>query len=160
MIDDTKVRTTLIQAAIDFLTENTTISTTEGGVEGLPTVEPSSIAWENKNFDTQGKELWPSVFYRPNAPVARTIGPGGFDEINGFMQIDFNVGTDEGEAALILWKKKARLFFHGGRYFRNNGHSVIVTSSFFGNSRQVENYFRQSLTVAFKSHVKRPQLTQ
>lgn len=158
MIDDTKARAALIQAAKDFLTENAIISTTEGDVEGLPTLPIDSIAWENRKFDTQKKELWSSVFYRPNAPVARTIGPGGFDEINGFMQIDFNIGTDEGEAALISWKKKARLFFHGGRYFRNNGHSVIVTSSFFGNSRLVENYFRQSLTVAFKSHVKRPQI--
>lgn len=159
MINENKVRAALIEAASDFLKENATISTTEGVVEGLPVVEAGQIAWENKNFDTQGKEIWCSVFYRPNPPVARTIGPGGFDEINGFMQIDFNVGSDSGESALLKWNQKARLFFHGGRFFRNEGHSVIVTSSNLSQTRHVENYFRQSLTVAFKSHVKRPQLT-
>lgn len=158
MINENKIRAALIQAAQDFLTGNSTISTTEGDVEGLPTVKSDKIAWENKNFDTQGKETWCSVFYRPNPPISRTIGPGGFDEINGFIQIDFNVGTDSGEGDLLSWNQKARLFFHGGRYFQNAGHSVIVTSSSLGQSRLVENNFRQSLTVAFKSHVKRPQL--
>lgn len=159
MIDDTKTRAALIQAAQDFLTANSTINTTEGAITDLPTIPATSIGWENKNFDTQSKEIWCSVFYRPNTPTARTIGPGGIDEVNGFMQIDFNIAPDTGENVLIDWKKKARLFFHGGRYFQFEGHSVIVTSSGMGNSRHVENYFRQSLTVAFKSHIKRPQLT-
>jgi hypothetical protein len=158
MINDNKVRAALIQAASDFLTGNTTISTSAGDVENLPVVTSSQIAWENKKFNTQGKEAWCSVFYRPNSPTARTIGPGGIDEVNGFVQIDFNVGTDSGELELLSWNEKARLFFHGGRYFTNDGHSVIVTSSNLSNSRVVENYFRQSLTVAFKSHLKRPQL--
>ena len=159
-MSETKTRAALIQAAKDFLVANATINTTEGLVEGLPMLPAEAIAWENKKFDTQGKEIWASVFYRPNRSIARTIGPGGFDEINGFLQIDFNVENDSGEDAFISWGEKARLFFHGGRYFRNEGQSVIVISSLMGNSRQVENYSRQSLTVAFKSHVKRPQLTQ
>lgn len=159
MINDHKVRAALMQAAKDFLTENATISTTEGDVSGLPTIDLANIAWENHNFDTQGKEFWASVFFRPNNPTARTIGPGGFDEVNGFLQIDINAPTNTGETAFISWGKKARLFFHGGRYFTHETHSVIVTSSGMSQGRLVENNFRQSLTVAFKSHVKRPQLT-
>lgn len=158
MTNATKTRAALIQAAQDFLTGNATINTTEGAVEDLPVIVASAIGWENRNLDTQGKEIWASVFYVTNTPVARTIGPGGFDEITGFLQIDLNVASDSGETALLGWIDKARLFFHGGRYFRNDGHSVIVTSCDFGNNRHVENYFHQSLTVAFKSHLKRPQL--
>lgn len=159
MINDNKVRAALIQAAEDFLTANATISTTEGDVENLPVIADTDIAWENRNFDTQAPTTWVSVFYRPNAPIARTIGPGGNDEMTGFMQIDFNIASDSGESELLPWNEKARLFFHGGRYFANSGQSVIVTSSDLSQSRLVENYFRQSLTVAFRSHLKRPQLT-
>lgn len=159
MIEDNKARAALIQASVDFLTATTTISTSDGSYTGLPTIPIGNIAWENRNFDTVGKDIWASVFYRPNAPAARTIGPGGFDELNGFLQIDFNTQKDIGEELMLKWREKSRLFFHGGRYFSHSGHSVIVIASDLGQSRHVENNFRQSLTVAFKSHIKRPQLT-
>ena len=157
--DTTQARAILIEAAKDFLTGSATINTAEGVIENLPVIPVGEIAWENKNFDTQGKEIWTSVFYRPNQPVSRTIGPGGMDEITGFLQIDFNVKSDSGENELIAWERKTRVYFHGGRYFRKNGNSVIATSSGMSQGRQVENYYRKSLTVAFKAHVKRPQLT-
>lgn len=158
MIDDNSVRAALIFGVKDFLTTNETISTVSGIVQNLPIIPEAAVAWENKNFDPAGKSLWCSVFYRPNTPIARTIGPGGIDEIDGFIQIDFNIQPDKGEGLFIDWNKKARLFFHGGRFFSHSGHSVIVTSSGMGQSRHVDNYFRQSLTVAFRSHLKRPKL--
>ena len=154
-----KTRAALMQAVKDFLTTNATISTAEGVVVGLPTILDANIAWRNKKFDPSGKDLWCSVFYTPNSPVGRTVGVGGMDEINGFVQIDFNIAPDVGEGVFLKWEEKAELFFHAGRFFTYEGHSVIVTSSGMTQSRFVDNNFRQSLTVAFKSHVKRPQLT-
>ena len=155
----TQARAILIEAAKDFLSVVVQIGTQGETFADLPIIPVDAIAWENKNFDTQGKELWASVFYRPNQPVSRTIGPGGMDEITGFLQIDLNVKSNSGEAELIAWERKARVYFHAGRYFRKNGDSVIATSSGMSQGRHVENYFRKSLTIAFKAHVKRPQLT-
>jgi len=158
MINDTKARAALVQAAKEFLTGNASINTPAGLVEGLPTIPGDSIAWENRVFTTQGKALWASVFYRPNTPSTRSIGPGGIDETTGFLQIDLNIGEGEGENLLIEWENKARLFFHHGRFFSYNGHSVIVTSAGMGQGRHVGNDFRKSLTVFFRSQTKRPQL--
>ena len=158
MIDDTKTRAALVQGAKDFLTGNASINTTAGLVEGLPTISGDSIAWENRLLNTQGKSIWSSVFYRPNIPATRSIGPGGIDETSGFLQIDFNIGEGQGENELIAWENKARLFFHHGRFFSYGGHSVIVTSAGMGQGRHVGNDFRKSLTISFRSQTKRPQL--
>lgn len=156
---DANVRKALIAAASDFLVANATISTSAGDLTGLPTIDAANIAWENRNFKAFDKGLWTSVFYVPNRPEIRTIGPGGFDEISGFLQIDFNAPPDSGEKALVEWETKGRAYFHGGRFFVNGGQSVLVVSSGMSEGRIAENFYRKSFTVVFRSHLKRVVLT-
>jgi len=159
MNNDTKTRTALIAAAKDFLTVNPSIQTKSGLEENLPVLPANAIAWENRKFEFQGKGVWSSVFYRPNQPIARTIGPCGQDELSGFMQIDINVALDSGEEDLIAWERKARLFFHAGRFFTFENLAVIVTSTGMSAGRIVDTHYRKSITVAFRSHLHRTQLT-
>ena len=158
MTNVSRVRAALILAAKNFLTDNDSIKTTEGLIEGLPVIDLAAIGWENRNLDAEGLPVWASVFYVPNSPIARTMGPGGYNEINGFMQIDLTVAADSGEAALIAWQEKSELFFHAGRVFRYNGQGVIVSQSGMGRARLISNTFRRSTTINFRAHLKRPQL--
>tara|TARA_A200000159_G_scaffold162979_1_gene188068 strand:- start:22338 stop:22787 length:450 start_codon:yes stop_codon:yes gene_type:complete len=148
MSNEKKTQAALIDAAKTFLTEGDT-----------PTLPLASIAWENRIFDDSGKNIWSSFKYTPNQPIARTIGNGGFDDLTGFIQIDFNIPTNSGDYVLREWEDKGREFFTSGTRFENGGHSVLVTSAGMSQGRVVENYFRKSLTVGFKSQLKRKQTT-
>lgn len=155
MSDTTETRAALITAANSFLIENESIQTQTELFEGLPVISPNAISWENKNFDPATKPFWVSVFYVPASTVGRTIGQGGMNQTVGFLQIDFNSSPDTGEAVQLAWEKKASIFFHLGRFFSFNSHSVIVTGSQMSQGRHIENFFRKSYTVNFKSHSKR-----
>ena len=159
MNTDTDIRAALISAAQSFLTQNATIQTASGVESNNPTINIGDIAWENRTFDPASKDVWASVFYRPNIPTARTIGGRGIDEINGFLQIDLNIAPNSGEGELIKWEKKARIFFHGGRKFIENNDSALVTSCGMSQGRHVDNHFRKSITVAFRGQLKRSQVT-
>ena len=155
MIDDTKTRQALIEAAIDFITNNDTLDAGQFGiVTGLPTSPIENIAFENQKFDTIDKDPWFSVFYLANTPDKRAIGACGIDVISGFIQIDVNVPEGTGEAVHMEWERKARIYFAAGKAFTYQSHNVLVTSSGMGQGRQVENYFRKSLTVAFRADLR------
>ncbi len=159
MSNETKTRAALFTAASDFLTANASIVTTTETVTGLPVIAAGEIAWPNQNFDPAGMDVWSSVHYLPGTPTVGGVGPGGRDVFTGFMQVDINVAPDSGEAELISWNEKARLYFHGGRVFTYSGHSVLVISSQIAQSRLVGNNFRASFDVSFRSHLKRPILS-
>ena len=148
-------RKALIGAVSDFLTTHETIQTTKGEVSGLPIIPEVDIAWENALFDPIGRELWASVFYVPNTPEGRTIGFEGADDLNGFVQIDLNVAPNTGDAALMAWEEKARIFFHAGRTFTHGGQSVLVLSCGMSQGQIVENFYRKSITIGFRSQLKR-----
>lgn len=154
-MNDTKIRKALIAGADEFLTAAASIDTTQGTVSGLPILPEDSIGWENRAFNPAGKDPWVSVFYVPNTPEGRTVGQGGQDQITGFIQIDFNIAPDQGEGPLIDWEDKARLYFHPGRSFIYSGQSVLVISSGMSQGRHVENFYRKSITVSFRGHLKR-----
>jgi hypothetical protein len=146
----------LMEAAKDFLTANSSINVVgEGLITGLPTIPSGDIGWENRTFKPEGKNPWASVFYRPNNPTTRTVGQRGYDQLTGFVQIDFNIAPSKGSKILTEWEDKARIYFHPGRSFNYDGQGVIVTICGMSAGRHVENFYRKSLTVAFRSQIKR-----
>lgn len=155
MTNETDIRKALVAATKDFLTVIETIVTDKETFTDLPTIPEGDIGWENRTFDPIGKDPWASFFYVPNIPQGRTVGQGGIDELNGFIQIDFNVAPDSGESVLMEWEEKARIYFHPGRAFTYGGHSVLVTACGMSQGRTVENYYRKSVTVNFRSDLKR-----
>ena len=150
-----KTKKALMTAAKDFLTANASIDTTAGTVTGLPTVPAASIGWESRIFQPAQKDPWMSVFYTPNTPTGRTIGPCGSDQITGFMQIDVNVAPNTETKIFDDWEEKGRIYFHSGRSFIYGGQPVIITSCGMSAGRHVNNFYRKSLTIAFRSYIKR-----
>jgi hypothetical protein len=158
-MNDSNVKKALISAASDFLTVVTEIDTESGTVGSLPIISAANVSWENRKFEPPVTELWSAVFYVPNNPVGRTVGVGGIDEANGFMQIDFSIPTDSGDEQMNDWEDKARVYFVAGRSFLYAGQNVLVISSGMTQGRVIDNNFRKSLTVFFTAQVKRPILT-
>ena len=151
-----KAKKALIAAAKDFLVNNSSIDTVgQGTISGLPTISADSISWENRTFKPEGKEPWASVTYNPVIPAGRTVGQRGYDQLTGFIQIDFNIAPSKGTKILTDWEEKGRIYFHSGRSFIYGGQSVIITSCGMSAGRHVENFYRKSLTVAFRSQIKR-----
>ncbi|MDB9741459.1 DUF4128 domain-containing protein [Akkermansiaceae bacterium] len=150
-INDTKTRAGLIEASIDYITNNETINT----ITGLPTALESTVKFENRIFETSNKPVWFSIYYRPNTPISRTIGAHGIDAITGFIQIDINTPENTGESVHIEWEKKARLYFFPGRSFIYDGHKILVTACGMSQGRHVDNYYRKSVTVSFTADLNR-----
>jgi hypothetical protein len=114
----------------------------------LPT---ASIAWENKVFDPAGKAIWARVSHVPNTPTVATLGRGGRDRGTGFVQIDLNVPEGGGDGVFRAWEDYARAFFVAGETFTRNGQTVRVISCGVSQGRNVDNWFRKSITVVYRS---------
>jgi len=127
----------LMVAANSFLTDN-----------GLAA---EAIAWPNKAFDPAGKALWARVSHVPNAPTVATLGIGGRDRGTGFLQIDLNVPENAGDGTFRDWENYAREYFVAGGTFTRSGQTVRVISCAMSQGRTVDNWFRKSITVVYRS---------
>jgi len=137
---DTDVEKALLTAAKSFLDAN--------GFTG-------AINWENSIFDPAGKSKWASVFFVPNVPDVLTLGTQGDDRMTGFLQIDLNVPQGTGGGSMRPWLDASRQTFVAGKTFTQSGQKVAVISAGWGQGRNVDNWFRKSLTVAFRSDLQR-----
>tara|TARA_R110002020_G_scaffold472424_2_gene700439 strand:- start:969 stop:1397 length:429 start_codon:yes stop_codon:yes gene_type:complete len=133
---DTDAEVALLIAAKTFLEAN--------GFTG-------KIGWENDSFEPFGKTQWASVFFVPNQPEPVTLGVQGSDRQTGFLQIDLNVPQDTGSGAMRAWQDAARQDFVAGKTFTEAGQAVVIVSTGWTQGRNVDNWFRKSLTVVFRT---------
>ncbi len=118
----------------------------------------SATNWENDGFDPSGKTKWASVFFVPNQPEPVTLGQQGDDRQTGFLQIDFNIPQGKGSGQMRAWLNAARQTFVAGKSFTQNGQIVIVTTAGATQGRNVDNWFRKSVTIAFRTDLQRASL--
>lgn len=133
----------LLEAVLTFLTG------------GSPSMAATDIAWENVNFDPAGKAVWARVTFAPNQPQVVTLGGQGFDRGNGFVQVDISIPIGTGDAVLRSWFEAARAYFIAGRVFTQNSQSAIVISCGESPGRKVDNWFRKSITIFYRSDFQR-----
>jgi hypothetical protein len=117
-----------------------------------------AIKWENDGFDPSGKTKWASVFFVPNQPEPVTLGQQGDDRQTGFLQIDFNIPQGKGSGSMRVWTNAARQTFVAGKSFTENGQIVVIMSVGTGQGRNVDNWFRKSVTIAFRTDLQRASL--
>ena len=106
---------------------------------------------ENEEFDPEGRTKWAAIFFIYNQPDRVTLGQGGYDRQSGFMQIDFNIPQGQGAGDFGAWFDKCRETFVVGRSFTEEGQSVIIESCGQSQGRYVDNWFRKSVTVIFRT---------
>ena len=153
-----KSRKIIFESLVGFF-ESATL-TVDGATVTYPTMDKETdVGWENALFDTAGKPIWAGVTFFPNDKLQRTIGKGGFDVSNPFVQLDFNIPENTGESLLLEWFKKVNDFFVNGRVFSENSDSVIVIRSQISQGRRVDSFFRRSFTIYFRTNTKRKTIT-
>ena len=114
-----------------------------------------AIHWENRVFDPSGLQKWASIFHIPNQPSVVTLGTGGLDRETGFLQIDFNIPQNTGDGALNTWADAARGEFIAGKSYTFSGQTIIILNTGIGAGRNVDSWFRKSLTINYRADLTR-----
>jgi hypothetical protein len=126
----------------------------QGAVDALPAGFP--LAGENLPFDkpTDGSR-WGAVFVFHNPPSPATLGDEGEDAHDGFMQIDLNHKALSGDAASNALADQVAAYFKAGRPLVNGGVKATVVSCGRSRGREVDGWYRVSMTVTWRSRVPR-----
>lgn len=124
------------------------------GVEDSPLDLP--YAAENSPFDKPAnKAPWASVFVLPNQPSPATLGDEGEDAHDGILQIDLNYQLLTGEAAVTAKADQLTDFFKAGKPLTYQGVQLTVASCGRSRGREVDGWYRVSMTVSWFARVPR-----
>ena len=133
-----KARAALVQAYIDT------------GLN-LPTF------YENKPGEPP-EAPWAIFCFVPNTPSVVTLGNGGDDEATGFVQIDLNYQLNTGDKAAADAFNLLRDKFIAGQIFTNSGQAVRVRSCGRTQGRNVNGWYRVSITIYWSARIRRKEI--
>lgn len=118
---------------------------------GLP------FAVENAPFDKPAETPWASVWIVPSPGGVRavTCGDAGEDEHVGIVQVDLNYPMRRGTRDQRLMCDKLATFFVAGRRMISGLANVLVVSCDKSMGREVDGWWRVSMTVTWRARVAR-----
>ena len=124
------------------------------GVEDSPLDLP--YAAENSPFSKPTDQSpWAAVHIFMNQPSVATLGTEGQDAHDGIMQIDLNYPLNTGEAAVTAKADGLTDFFKAGKRLAHSGVELTVSSCGRSRGREVEGWYRVSMTVTWFARVSR-----
>ncbi len=126
----------------------------QGAVNALPIGFP--LAGEGLPFDkpTDGSR-WGAAFVFHNQPSPVTLGDDGEDGHDGFLQIDLNHKALSGDGASNILADQVAAYFKAGRPLVNGGVTATVVSCGRSRGREVDGWYRVSMTVTWRARVPR-----
>lgn len=124
------------------------------GVVDSPLGLPCAV--ENSPFEKPTDQSpWASAFVLPNQPSVATLGSEGQDAHDGILQIDLNYPLMTGEAAVTAKADELSDFFKAGKRLAHGGVELTVTSCGRSRGREVDGWYRVSMTVTWEARVPR-----
>ncbi|URA07003.1 tail terminator protein [Xanthomonas phage Elanor] len=124
------------------------------GVKDSPLALPYGV--ENAPFEKPADQSpWAKTFVLMNQPSVATLGSEGQDAHDGILQIDLNYPLNTGEAAVTAKADELTDFFKAGKRLAHSGVELTVTSCGRSRGREVEGWYRVSMTVAWFARVSR-----
>ena len=124
------------------------------GVEDSPLGLP--YAAENSPFTKPTDQSpWASAFVLMNQPSVATLGDEGQDAHDGILQIDLNYPLMTGEAAVTAKADELSDFFKAGKRLAHSGVELTVASCGRSRGREVDGWYRVSMTVTWFARVSR-----
>lgn len=113
-------------------------------------------AYENSPFEKPADQSpWASAFVRFNQPSPATLGHEGQDAHDGILQIDLNYPLMTGEAAVTAKADELSDFFKAGKRLAHSGVELTVVSCGRSRGREVDGWYRVSMTVTWEARVPR-----
>lgn len=115
------------------------------------------LAFENSPFDEKPEDRspWASAFILQNQPSVATMGHEGQDAHDGILQIDLNYPLLTGEAAVTAKADELSDFFKAGKRLAHLGIELTVASCGRSRGRDVDGWYRVSMTVSWFARVSR-----
>lgn len=124
------------------------------GVVDSPLGLPCAV--ENSPFEKPTDQSpWASAFVLPNQPSVATLGSEGQDAHDGVLQIDLNYPLMTGEAAVTAKADELSDFFKAGKRLAHSGVELTVASCGRSRGREVDGWYRVSMTVTWFARVSR-----
>jgi hypothetical protein len=142
---ESDVEGALLVAAETFLAAN-----------GIATTD---VYWPNRDFDPAGKADWAAVYYMPANQQAVSAGSLGLDRETGALLINVSVPRNKGDIVLRAIRDAARAYFITGQTFTQNSQSARVMGCQISPFRDVDNWYRVSLTVVYRAEFTRALIT-
>lgn len=113
-------------------------------------------AYEGEDFTppSDGSD-WAAVHIVPALTDFQSLGAGGTDLHEGFMQIDFNTIPGTGRAALIGYAQAIRDEFIGGKSYTRSGQAIRITNTERSPITVSGGFMRISVTVNWQAETAR-----
>lgn len=121
-----------------------------------------SLPTEYENYNDPDNPLpptdntaWARLWHVPARTTAATLGSAGKDEHTGFLQIDLNYPRGTGDGAAKAKAEAILAYFKIGASFTHNSQAVLVSSNGRSQGRNVDGWYRISLTIYYRARVTR-----
>lgn len=111
--------------------------------------------WENVDFNKPASSPWAAVYFIPSAPIVSSLGDDGLDEYDGFLQIDLNYPRNTSKKLSRDHYEILRQKFCAGNYYTHHGQSVACTACEMSPAREVDGWYRVSVSCYFRAYVTR-----
>lgn len=129
------------------------IALKQGAITALGASFP--LAVDNAPFDKPDSGPWGHLFVFHNQPSPATLGDDGEDAHDGIVQIDLNYPVMTGDGAADAKADSVAGFFRAGRPLSYGGVTATVVSCGRGRGREVDGWWRVSVTVTWRARVPR-----
>lgn len=115
----------------------------------------AQTAYDNVAFEPSANTPWSRVTVIPSQPEVTSLGGSGYDEHNGYLQIDLFYPLNEGSGAVHAKSDAICALFKAGARFSYNGENVVIRSSGRNNGRNDGGWFKVTVTVFYLAHTAR-----
>lgn len=114
-------------------------------------------SYPNLDFTPPKNSSWAKVSFIPTKSEVFTLGPAGSgqDRKDGLFQVDLNFPPNSGDASISAKATDLNVYFYAGRKFVYSGQEVICRSCSISPGRNVDGFYRISVTIPFYGYVTR-----
>lgn len=114
-----------------------------------------NVSFENVAFTPRPAQPWAALFFVPSQPIVATLGAGGTNRLDGFFQVDLNFPLNTGTKQISDKATAIENTFTAGARFVNSSQVVIIASCGRSQGREVNGFFKVSVTAYFYAHIPR-----
>lgn len=132
------------------------ISRLSGFLNGLQVGYPNKAMSDKPK--PKGSNKWAQISFVPNTPgegAKSELGNSGRDFATGFLQVDMNYAPNTGDGAARDDFEAIRALFPKGSSIAHDGQSVSIKSTGRTQGRDVDGWYRVSVTINWYAQVPR-----